>query len=86
MPFILQKPTSSTSYMHLQTRGSSFPDLEINVVQLGDHDFRVEHGGISMNISIAVYQKVTSLLILTLKVNFLVNNFLSLMAFFFVLV
>lgn len=42
----------------LQTGGSSFPDLELNVVHLGDHDFRVEHDGVSMNASIAVYQKV----------------------------
>ncbi|KAL8530543.1 hypothetical protein ACS0TY_007543 [Phlomoides rotata] len=41
----------------IETGGSSFPDLELNVVQLGDHDFRVEHGSISMNVSIAVYQK-----------------------------
>lgn len=42
----------------LQTGESSFPDLELNVAHLRDHDFRVEHGGVSMIVSIAVYQKV----------------------------
>ncbi|KAK6164645.1 hypothetical protein DH2020_001509 [Rehmannia glutinosa] len=37
--------------------GSSFSDLELNVVHLRDHDFRVEHGGVSMIVSISVYQK-----------------------------
>ncbi|KAH6793908.1 methylcrotonyl-CoA carboxylase alpha chain [Perilla frutescens var. hirtella] len=41
----------------IEMGGSSFPDLELNVVHLGDHEFRVEHDGVSMNASIAVYQK-----------------------------
>ncbi|KAL0389473.1 UNVERIFIED_CONTAM: Methylcrotonoyl-CoA carboxylase subunit alpha, mitochondrial [Sesamum calycinum] len=41
----------------IEVGGSSFPDLKLNVVHLRDHDFRVEHGGVSMTVSIAVYQK-----------------------------
>ncbi|XP_042047039.1 methylcrotonoyl-CoA carboxylase subunit alpha, mitochondrial [Salvia splendens] len=41
----------------IETGGSSFPDLELNIVHLGNHDFRVEHDGLSMNASMAVYQK-----------------------------
>ncbi|KAK6141468.1 hypothetical protein DH2020_024789 [Rehmannia glutinosa] len=41
----------------IEMGGSSFSDLELNVVHLRDHDFRVEHGGVSMIVSISVYQK-----------------------------
>ncbi|PIN19482.1 3-Methylcrotonyl-CoA carboxylase [Handroanthus impetiginosus] len=41
----------------IETGGSNVPDLELNVVHLRDHDFRVEHGGLSMTASISVYQK-----------------------------
>ncbi|KAG8389314.1 hypothetical protein BUALT_Bualt02G0216500 [Buddleja alternifolia] len=41
----------------IETEGSSFPDLKINVVHLRDNDYRVEHGGLSTNVSISVYQK-----------------------------
>ncbi|KAL6505152.1 hypothetical protein OROGR_024969 [Orobanche gracilis] len=41
----------------IEMQGSSFPDLELKVVHLGDHDFRVEHGGVSMIVSVSVYQK-----------------------------
>ncbi|KAL6564386.1 hypothetical protein OROMI_015836 [Orobanche minor] len=41
----------------IEMGGSSFSDLELKVVHLGDHDFRVEHGGVSMIVSVSVYQE-----------------------------
>ncbi|KAL0435703.1 UNVERIFIED_CONTAM: Methylcrotonoyl-CoA carboxylase subunit alpha, mitochondrial [Sesamum radiatum] len=41
----------------IEVGGSNFPDVKLNVAHLRDHDFRVEHGGVSMIVSIAVYQK-----------------------------
>ncbi|XP_075507546.1 methylcrotonoyl-CoA carboxylase subunit alpha, mitochondrial [Primulina tabacum] len=41
----------------IETGLSGFSGLEMNVMQLNDHDFRVEHDGMSTNVSIAVYPK-----------------------------
>ncbi|KAL3647845.1 hypothetical protein CASFOL_008813 [Castilleja foliolosa] len=41
----------------IEMGGSSFSDLVLKVVHLRDNDFRVEHGGVSMIVSISVYQK-----------------------------
>ncbi|KAL0459502.1 UNVERIFIED_CONTAM: Methylcrotonoyl-CoA carboxylase subunit alpha, mitochondrial [Sesamum latifolium] len=41
----------------IEVGGSNFPDVKLNVAHIRDHDFRVEHGGVSMIVSIAVYQK-----------------------------
>jgi len=43
---------------YLQMGESSFPDLEVTVTHLGDHDFRVEASGISKNVNLATYFKV----------------------------
>lgn len=50
--------------INLQTDESSFPELEIQVEHLGNHDFRVEVGGLSMNVCLAVYSKVKPVLLI----------------------
>lgn len=47
------------SYLIEAGEGSS-PGMEIKVVQLGDQDFRVEAGGLSVNVTLAIYTKEKS--------------------------
>lgn len=54
------------SGMHLQSEDCTIPGLEMNVVHLRDHDFRVEHGGVSMNVTVSAYSKVNFVPINTL--------------------
>ncbi|KAG5514491.1 hypothetical protein RHGRI_035785 [Rhododendron griersonianum] len=44
------------SYL-IETGESSSPGLEVKVAHLGDHDFRVQTDGASMDVSLAVYSK-----------------------------
>ncbi|KAK4482290.1 hypothetical protein RD792_009442, partial [Penstemon davidsonii] len=39
----------------IETGDGNFPGIEMTVTQLGDHNFRVEHGGVSMNVSVSTY-------------------------------
>ncbi|XP_057476177.1 methylcrotonoyl-CoA carboxylase subunit alpha, mitochondrial-like isoform X1 [Actinidia eriantha] len=41
----------------IETGESSSPGLEVKVAHLGDHEFRVQADGVSMDVSLAVYSK-----------------------------
>ncbi|KAK9747724.1 hypothetical protein RND81_02G011500 [Saponaria officinalis] len=41
----------------IEATDGSFPGMEVKVRQLGDQDFRVEAGGLSVNIALAIYSK-----------------------------
>ena len=42
----------------LKTGESSSPGLEVKAAHLGDHEFRVQADGVSMDVSLALYSKV----------------------------
>ncbi|XP_051142279.1 methylcrotonoyl-CoA carboxylase subunit alpha, mitochondrial isoform X2 [Andrographis paniculata] len=41
----------------IEMEGGSFPSVELSVIHLRDNDFRVEHGGVSMTVTISTHQK-----------------------------
>lgn len=52
--------------VYLQTGENNFPGLEVKATSLDDHDFRVEVDGIIMDVSLAVYTKVITVLCILL--------------------